>query len=433
MLVEFRVSNFRSFNEEQTFSLVPGLDRKHKDHLIDAGGLKLLKCAAIYGANASGKSNLVKAMDVVRDFVLRSATQMNQGDSIPGIVPFRFSSASTGRPSRFVTIAAIDGRLYEYGFSATTERVTEEWLAVGPLRGLRRPWFSRIFDKDTGETAWSFGGALAKESAVLEERTRDNCLVLSRGAEQNVEALSGLFLWFLGRLRVLDLSQEPMSLLNTTARRIRKSGELAQRVVGLVRDADVGIEDIRIEDGPPPEPELIEFVGKMLQKKGSSKLDQEILSPPRIQTMHHLRDTGALVQFDMQEDESKGSQRFFAVAGPLVDALDKGAMVVVDELDCSMHPLLTRKLIELFQSPTANTKGAQLVFTTHDSTLMIPALFRRDQVWFVEKNTAGASELRSLYDFKKPRSSEAFQKNYLAGRYGAVPNLGPTFEDLEMP
>jgi hypothetical protein len=432
MLVEFRVSNFRSFNEEQTFSLVPGLDRKHGDNLIDAGGLKLLKCASVYGANASGKSNLVKALNVMEHFICVSATQMNQGDKIPGVAPFRLSSATAGQPSRFVTIVALGGTLYEYGFSATAERVLEEWLAAGPARGKKRLWFKRSWDHSK-DAEWFFDEPLIEEQAVLRERTRDNGLVLSRGAEQNVKPLSDLFLWFFRRLWVLDLSQDPSGLVNATARRIRKSGKFEQRVVGLLKDADVGIEGIQIEDGPPPEPEVIEFIRKQLPKTDSAKLDQEFFSSPSIQTLHRVRDTGALVRFGMEEDESKGSQRFFALAGPLVDALEKGAVVVVDELDCSMHPLLTRKLIELFQSPTANTKGAQLVFTTHDSTLMIPSLFRRDQIWLVEKNAAGASQLRSLYDFRKPRSSEAFQKNYLAGRYGAVPNFGPTFEDLEIP
>jgi AAA15 family ATPase/GTPase len=133
-------------------------------------------------------------------------------------------------------------------------------------------------------------------------------------------------------------------------------------------------------------------------------------------------------------DESNGTQRFFALAGPFLDALAKGTVVVVDELECSMHPLLTRKLIELFQSPEANKSGAQLIFATHDSTLMDPELFRRDQIWLVEKNRRGASELFSLYDFDtkdRPRNTEVFQRNYLAGRYGGVPKFGPTFEDLE--
>jgi AAA15 family ATPase/GTPase len=137
----------------------------------------------------------------------------------------------------------------------------------------------------------------------------------------------------------------------------------------------------------------------------------------------------------MEQDESNGTQRFFALAGPFLDALDQGSVVVIDELDCSMHALLTRKLIELFQAATVNTRGAQLFFTTHDSNLMDPDLFRRDQIWLTEKDSRGASKLFSLYDFdtkERPRNTEAFERNYLAGRYGAIPRFGPIFEDLEI-
>jgi hypothetical protein len=146
--------------------------------------------------------------------------------------------------------------------------------------------------------------------------------------------------------------------------------------------------------------------------------------------MHQTGSGNELVPFDLG-DESEGTQRVFALAGPFLDALDFGWVVTVDELDCSMHPLLTWNLVQLFQS-SANKKGAQLIFTTHDTSLMDPELLRRDQIWITEKNAAGATELRSLYDFKeKSRSTEAFEKRYLAGRYGGIPSFGPTFEDID--
>jgi AAA15 family ATPase/GTPase len=147
----------------------------------------------------------------------------------------------------------------------------------------------------------------------------------------------------------------------------------------------------------------------------------------------HRSPGGEVVRFNFLEAESNGTQRFFALAGPWLDALDQGALLVIDELDCSMHPTLTWKLVELFQTRDANPNGAQLVFSTHDSTLMDLELFRRDQIWIVEKGRAGASRLSSLYDFEeKPRNNEALQQRYLAGRYGGVPVFGPTFEDLEL-
>jgi AAA15 family ATPase/GTPase len=159
------------------------------------------------------------------------------------------------------------------------------------------------------------------------------------------------------------------------------------------------------------------------------------LTFPPLYTIKSVRQSpsGEAIQFNFLEAESHGTQRFFALAGPLLDALDQGGLLVIDELGCSMHPTLTRKLIELFQTRDANQRGAQLVFSTQDSTLLDLELFRRDQLWIVEKDAAGASQLASLYDFEeKPRNNEALQRRYLAGRYGGVPVFGPTFEDLEL-
>lgn len=152
-----------------------------------------------------------------------------------------------------------------------------------------------------------------------------------------------------------------------------------------------------------------------------------------VQTVHLDQDSGEPIEFSLDEDESNGTKRFIAIAGPIVDALDKGSLLVVDELDCSMHPLLTQKLVELFHSEQSNPNGAQLVFATHDSTLMNPSLFRRDQIWFSEKDSKAATRLFSLCDIDRtPRRQEAFEKNYLAGRYGAVPSFGPALEDYEV-
>jgi AAA15 family ATPase/GTPase len=152
----------------------------------------------------------------------------------------------------------------------------------------------------------------------------------------------------------------------------------------------------------------------------------------RIRSIHRSR-SGDPVPFNFLEAESNGTQRFFALVGPWLDALDQGSLLVIDELDCSMHPELTWKLVELFQTCQANPHGAQLVFSTHDTTLMDLELFRRDQIWIVDKNPAGASHLSSLYDFEeKPRNNAAVQQRYLAGRFGGVPVFGPSFEDLEL-
>jgi hypothetical protein len=435
MLVEFRVSNFRSFKEEQTLSLVAGRDRARKQSLINTGKFNLLKAAAIYGANASGKSNLFKAFELMCGFIRNSASKMNQGDKITGAIPFRLSSGSESKPSRFVVVLLVAERLYEYGFAATEARVWEEWLSVASPAGThKKTWFSRIYNEASNDYSWKFDGLSQADGQVLRERTRDNGLALSRGAEQNVKPLSELFLAFDKGTWFFSQSMIQGPLTHMTAEHMRKNEDLARRIVTLMKDADLGIQDVMVEDGPPPPPGAIELLRKVVSKDVVDKVESGEIKSVSIKTCHRLGDTGQMVRFDMQEDESNGTQRFFALAGPLLEAMDQGTLIVVDEIDCSMHPLLTWKLVEYFQDSKINTKGAQIVFTTHDANLMSPYLLRRDQIWIVEKNREGATELCSLYDFNKkerPRGGESYMRNYLAGRYGGVPDFGPTFEDLE--
>jgi len=431
MLLEFSVSNFRSFKDEQTISLLAGLDKKHPGNYVRIGSHKILKCAALYGANASGKSNLVRAFEVMSGFVELSATKMNVGDEIPGIVPFRLSPISGPQPSHFAIKLLIEGTVYHYSFATTASKVLDEQLWAGLLGGSEKLWFSRQFDQAAQEYRWEFGDLLHEGESVLKERTRENGLALSRAAEQNVKAVSTFFQTLAKKAWVLQLSDSPLGLFLQTARRMAQGREFADRVKALIRDADFSIADIAVEE-KLPDSETLGALRKLFSESVSKRLDDKEFRVPSIRTIHRVRDTDAAVEFSM-EDESNGTQRFFALAGPVVDALEKGALLVVDELDCSMHPLLARKLLELFQSESWNPKGAQLIFTTHDTSLMQPALFRRDQVWLVEKDASGASRLRSLYDYRKPRSTESFQRNYLAGRYGALPSFGPTFEDLETP
>ncbi len=436
MLVEFRVANFRSFREEQVFSLVASKDEKLPGNLIPTPHFNLLKSAAIYGANASGKSNLIKAMQFFHRFVLTSATTMNQGDPIVGISPFRLDEKSRTQPSAFEITLAVDKSVYRYGFTATPERVHDEWLVVTPQGGRKQGWFERRYNPETDATLWSFRGPLQKDEVLLKERTRDNGLVLSRGAEQNVKPLAALFLSFWSRLSLFDLSQDSSPLIATTIRLMEDSPESAAQIERMVRDADLGIRDINIVrqpclSGQLPGNESVPQRSRRAPSTIASILEEHLFGIRTPKTLHHTADSDRMEQFDLEEDESNGTIRFFALAGPVLNALQDGSTIVVDEIDCSMHPLLTRQLIELFQSPEANKSGAQLVFTTQDSSLMDLDLFRRDQIWITEKNHSFATELYSLYDFEeRPRNTEAVERNYLAGRYGGVPRFGATFEDL---
>ncbi len=439
MLIEFSVENYRSFAEEQTLSLVAGKDSNHPEHVVDCGKFGLLKAAALYGSNASGKSNLLKALCFMREFVGNSATTMTLGDPIVGIEPFRLDKQRRTRPSSFAVRLILNGTEYQYGFSATLKRVHDEWLHVTRKGGRITSPLLREFDSETGETSWGLRGEL-KQAKDLTDKTRDNGLFLSRAAEMNVAFVKELFLWFKTGLWHLDLARSTVGLMQQTASRISKDKRFSVRVETLLHDADLGIdglstteEAVALSQSAPKEARaLLSYLQEAIQaESGDEGVPYKRVT---VQTFHRVESTDEAVEFSLETDESNGTQRFFALVGIVLDTLDNGSLLVVDELECSMHPLLTFKLVELFQSPDTNPKGAQIVFATHDSTLMTPALFRRDQIWLTEKQRSGATSLFSLSDIqpeKRPRQREAFEANYLAGRYGGVPNFGPAFEDLK--
>jgi hypothetical protein len=462
MMIEFRVGNFRSFDEAQTFSLVASSDTRHPDNCIPFGKVQVLKSAAVFGANASGKSNLIRALDFMWRFVLHSATRMNVGDPIP-VVPFQLNPESRGKPSFFEAAFVVGEVRYQYGFTAISSRVQDEWLIAYP-KGRPQHLLERRFDPETEQTAWTFRGELRQGASLLKERTRDNGLALSRGAELNIGPLTAVFLWFLRKMSVRDLSISPASLIEQTAMRLKNDAAFRERVLCLLRHADLGISDLEVSEeqrgwlpirvtasgvvggaptlpmgvsGLPVPSEGLNWTSTQPPIPGTGGPTGGIswFQPPPVYAIRsiHRSPNGEAIPFDFVEAESNGTQRFLALVGPWLDALDQGTLLVIDELDCSMHPRLTWKLVELFQTGDANPHGAQLVFSTHDSTLMDLELLRRDQIWIVEKDHAGASRLSSLYEFEeKPRNNEAVQRRYLAGRYGGVPVFGPTFEDLEL-
>ena len=437
MLIEFRVKNFRSFWDEQTLSMVAGgakRDKTRPENLIECGSFSLVKAAAIYGANASGKSNVVQAILAMQEFVMVSARHMNLGDPVRAAVPFRLSLQTGGQPSSFEVAVLLDGATYIYGFSVDAAKVLDEWLEVVPAGGRKVRWIDRRLGEG-GQREWTFGGPLKKDAAFLQEKTRDNALILSRGADLNIDALKSLYLWFRKSLEVHDLSDwsDIATMAAGTAKRAAEDQAYRQRIARMLRDADLGISGIRILEQPalrPPE----NLSGGQREIDLAAKAAREAAGRFAVATQHTIPGTGDIVDFRMDQDESNGTRRLFALAEPILRALDEGCLLVLDELDCSMHPNLTRRLLDLFQSQTANKKGAQLVFATHDSSLLDSGLLRRDQIWFTEKDEHQATQLYSLYDFPvqdRPRRHSALERNYLAGRMGAVPTFGSMFEDKE--
>lgn len=439
MLIEFTVENYRSFAEAQTLSFVASKDTSHPGHIINKSKLRLLNAAAVYGSNASGKSNLLRAMKFMKEFVQISATKMNLGEPIKGLDPFRLDAAYRSKPSSFEVRLLIGETHYRYGFSADQKQVYDEWLYVRHEGGRETRTLLRKCSPETNQTEWILRGELKEQSAGVTEKTRDNGLFLSRAAEMNVEFVNDLFLWFCHHLWYYDLSITPYILMDKTAGLIQKDDQFRERVKKLILDADIGIDRIFVKGKQISNPDnlsedALSAIIRLIKISDALDGSEESSNYIRIQTIHRIFNSNEFVEFSLDREESNGTQRFFSLIGLMLIGMDDGNLLVVDELDCSMHPLLSRKLLELFQSPEVNTKGAQIVFATHDTNLMSPNLFRRDQIWFTEKNQKGATELFPLSDIetKKARKHEAFEKNYLSGRYGGVPNFGPAFEDMEI-
>lgn len=428
MIIQVKVANYRSIGAEQTLSFVAENARRHPDNLIPRDGYKLLKSVALFGANASGKSNFVRAIGAMRDFVRDSATRMNEGDLITAAEPFRLDPALRSAPSRFEITFVTDGIVYVYSFAVNRQRVDSEWLtATREGASAVVCEFRRAFSSKSGEDEWDFKGIKEADAEQIKSRTLGNMLALSVGTQQKVEVLRPIYQYLRERVWTVDPFNNLDVLLRSTAKRCQSSEDMRITLSSLLSDADTGMENIHIATPVRRVPDMESNTTEVQQRLVS--LIDGLNSVPRI-TAQRRDSKGNMVEFDFKSDESQGSQRFFAIAGLLLDALATGAFVVVDELEASMHPLLTRRLLELFQSAHLNDKGAQLLFTTHDSSLLDQDLFRRDQIWLAEKGD-GASTFFSLADIRPPiRNTESFLRNYLTGRYGGTPHLGLAFDDL---
>ena len=393
MLIEFRVSNFCSLRDEQVLSLVASKDKSlASSHTVSTGvgaAPALLRSAAIYGPNAGGKSNLIKALQYMRGVVVESATiAPNQPFSVQ---PFRLDAAFAGMPTEFEVTFLIDGVRYQYGFAMNAERILSEHLLV--YKAFKpQHWFTRRHDPATGRDVYDFGPALKGQKSVWESATRPNALFLSMAVQLNSEQLAPVFDWFARQLVVFN--EHAMLNPRVTLQMLRDPAA-KRSICAFLNAADISIADIDVVTRKDHEDEL---------------------------RFTHTTSKGAAV-FGITE-ESSGTRNLLFMIGPILDIVRNGLTLVVDELDTSLHTLLVRRIIQLFHDTDLNRRGAQLVFTTHDTSLLdAHDLFRRDQVWFVEKDRDQASRLYSLTEFS-PRKGEALERGYLMGRYGGLPILG---------
>jgi len=408
MLIEFNITNFRSIKGTQTLSFVADSAKELQEENTFSSELsqlpRLVKSAAIYGANAAGKSNLIRAIAFMPDFVKNSAKNCEEHINVK---PFLLQPNNS--PSEFEVIFIKEGMQYQYGFALTKERVIHEWLFANDEQ-----WLERTYDPQIQEQNWFVSDKLISGMDLREQwkaATHYKALFLSTAkmlnSEEHSERLKSIFDWFTQTLTIFSGGSD---ILNSLTAKQCLDADYKQKIVAFLASADLNIVDLRVETQVTTEKDLpLTFPLEM----------KPLLGKKHIKFLH--TDTNHSVLFDA-DDESEGTRKLFALAGPLIEILEMGHILVVDELNNSLHPTMMQFLIRLFHNQTLNKRGAQLIFTTHDSSILDETLLRRDQIWLIQKDSEQATQLYPFTDFK-PRQNEAWQRDYLEGRYGALPSI----------
>ncbi len=408
MLVEFTVENFKSIRDEARLNLVAGRGNEQRDtHLVKpelSGNVRnepLVRSIAIYGPNAAGKSNLVNALGAMKYIVTRSTEHLAE---LP-VTPFRLDPNNENEATMLEVLCIAEGVRYQYGFRATRHQIIDEWLFAWP-RGRLQVLFERT------ENAWDFGPNLTGDKKVWQRATRPDALYLSTAVSLNSEQLRPIYNWFKKRLKVTDTQGWINSYSMSWCRDQRK-----REIVDFLNVADFGIADIHVVEK--------EFQPRQLQTDMDPDLSpylEDMMAGKKFPELRLSHNTGNSSPSELQlEDESDGTQRIFALAGPWLDSLKNGNVIVFDELHASLHPALVRYLVDQFHDPRLNARGAQLVFTTHDTSILNQAVFRRDQIWFCERNEKQETRLFPLAEFSPRKGLENLERSYLSGRYGALP------------
>jgi len=417
MLLNFSVKNFLSIREEINLSMLTS-SMKESFKIPKAAFtplskvIDILPVAAIFGANASGKSNLLNAMGVLKEFVLTSLARENVQDKIP-VEPFAFSLKTEKEPTEFEITFSIGGKVYRYGFEATKEVILEEWLFEKDLKPKSKE--KELFFRDS--EGISYHNTLFKVGKVIKEQNlaKENVLILTLAYQLNDETAKSIILWFVNFNVLKGLRDEHYQDFSTT--QIKDQTDIASDMESLIFFADTNI------------------------RKLSTKTIDGISEVTTTHTLFDEKDNPCGIKdFLMNVHESEGTKKLFNLSGPILNSLKFRKVLVIDEMDSKLHPNLMEKLVLMFQDKSINTKGAQLIFSTHNtnllnSNLLNSKLLRRDQVWITEKNQFGATQLYSIADYKtdkgKARNTEALEQNYIEGKYGGVPFLGEFENFLE--
>ena len=419
MLIQFNFKNFKSFRDEVSLDLSATKITEHEEHIVEIANDKLLRVAAIYGANASGKSNVYNAFEYMTYYVLESfkfgdedGRRRKKEEDYQKVIPFLFDENSRNQETTFevfyVDNAEQTGKIYQYGFSLKDSEVVEEWLYSKAKTA--RNTYRTIFYRKSGEEL-EMNGFGKNHVENIKSALNKESLIVSLGAKLRIAKLKKVRDWFLEN-EVVNFGDPAENYFRSRMlpQGFVTSKDIQKNVVEYFSSFDESIQDFSVEEIPQED-------GKETEKNY------------QIHTFHKMAHSDSTVSISLSQ-ESNGTLKMFALYPSLKEVLEHGAVLFVDELNARLHPLLVRNIILTFLSPEINTKNAQLIFTTHDVWQFSNELLRRDEIWMVDKKQDGASDLYSLVEFKdeegiKIRRDEVNAKKYMTGSYGAIPALKP--------
>ena len=411
MLIQFNFKNFKSFKEEATLDMSATKMTEFSERVVNVGGEKSLTIAAIYGANASGKSNIYHAFGYMSDYVVNSFKYGDDEEEYESYkpTPFLFDSCSASDESSFEIYFTIPGdkkeKTYNYGFCINSEGVTEEWLNYKAKTARE---YKPVFYRGHAPEDLDLIGISASSRDNIMVALEKQVLIVSLGAKLKIDICKKVREWFLMN-EFADFG-DPFTnyfLSRRLPKEFADSKEVQQDVIRFFDSFDEHIKDFKVEKIP---------------QENASKEERY-----KISSLHKMVDSDGMAEIPL-ETESAGTLKMFALYPDLKEVLEKGSVFIIDELNARLHPLLVRNFLLIFLNPKINTNHAQLIFTTHDTWQLSNQLLRRDEVWFVEKDEDGESTLYSLADFVDEdgihiRKDENYEKNYLIGKYGAIPSL----------
>jgi AAA15 family ATPase/GTPase len=414
MLIKFVVENFRSLRDRIELDMTKSALRGHDGNYFDMDGRKLLASSVIYGANASGKSGFLRAFKALRHIVIRSSSY-KLDKAIPPYEPFLLDEDNERNPVKFEIDFVSNNVRYEYKVSYNEKEIELEEMSV-----LNGNYKSLLFSRERGKDM-RFGDNYRGGKKTIERMTLSNQLFLSKAVENNVEILLDAYRFFDSNLKVLPMldgvAEEDLKRLY--ARRLAEDSDsgFSRKFNALICALDTGISEVSAEE---TNEELFKFPSNIPNDVKEKFLDRYKYD---IKTFHPIYKNGKIVgqrAFEV-ENESAGTKNLFALGGIIIEALELGHVLVVDELEKNLHPDITTFLIKLFHRPDINRNNAQLIFATHDVTQLSHDIFRRDQVWFVEKDECGSSTMFRCSDIEGVRADTPLDKWYIAGRLGATP------------